>query len=105
VGGEGDSQIPDREVGCLTREEVGGQIFLLLITFDGHHLSFGNVASQAGCPTEGIEDGPDDEEVLEGPKRRPEGGGVNGSQSKFLTEFGLYPKINPKPQHAKSRGA
>jgi hypothetical protein len=64
VGGEGDSQIPDREVGCLTREEVGGQIFLLLITFDGHHLSFGNVASQAGCPTEGIEDGPDDEEVL-----------------------------------------
>jgi hypothetical protein len=37
---------------------------LLLITFDGHHLSFGNVASQAGCPTEGIEDGPDDEEVL-----------------------------------------
>jgi hypothetical protein len=27
---------------------------------------------------------------------------VNGSQSKFLTEFGLYPKINPKPQHTKS---
>jgi hypothetical protein len=25
------------------------------------------------------------------------GGGVNGSQSKFLTEFGLYPKLNPNP--------
>jgi hypothetical protein len=31
--------------------------------------------------------------------------GVNGSQLKFLTEFGLYPKINPNPQHAKSSGA
>jgi hypothetical protein len=28
-------------------------------------------------------------------RRRPEG--VNGSQLKFLTEFGLCPKINPKP--------
>jgi hypothetical protein len=41
---------------------------------------------------------------VEGPKRRPEGG-VNGSQTKFLTKFGLYPKINPDPQHTKSSGA
>jgi hypothetical protein len=40
----------------------------------------------------------------EGPEKATRGG-VNGSQSKFLTEFGLCPKINPNPQHAKSSGA
>jgi hypothetical protein len=29
--------------------------------------------------------------------RRGDQRGVNGSQSKFLTEFGLYLKINPNP--------
>jgi hypothetical protein len=58
----------------------------------GHQL-FGYVNNSIKAPTK-----------TEGPKRRPEGG-VNGSQSKFLTEFGLYPKINPKPQHAKSSSA
>jgi hypothetical protein len=48
---------------------------------------------------------PPSQNICEGPKRRPEGGGVNGSQSKFLTEFGLYPKINPNPQLAKSGDA
>jgi hypothetical protein len=33
---------------------------------------------------------------FEGPEKVTRGG-VNGSQSKFLTEFGLCPKINPKP--------
>jgi hypothetical protein len=37
-------------------------------------------------------------------RRGDQRGGVNGSQSKFLTEFGLYPKINPNPQLAKSSG-
>jgi hypothetical protein len=32
----------------------------------------------------------------EGPEKATRGG-VNESQSKFLTEFGLCPKINPKP--------
>jgi hypothetical protein len=30
---------------------------------------------------------------------------VNGSQLKFLTEFGLYPRTNPNPHHAKFSGA
>jgi hypothetical protein len=29
--------------------------------------------------------------------RRGDQRGVNGSQLRFLTEFGLYPKINPNP--------
>jgi hypothetical protein len=33
---------------------------------------------------------------IEGPETATRGG-VNGSQSKFLTEFGLCPKINPRP--------
>jgi hypothetical protein len=33
---------------------------------------------------------------FEGPKKATRGG-VNGSQSKFLTELGLCPEINPKP--------
>jgi hypothetical protein len=33
------------------------------------------------------------------------GGGVNGSQLKFLKEFGLYPKLNPNPQPANFSGA
>jgi hypothetical protein len=37
--------------------------------------------------------------------RRGDQRGVNESQSKFLKEFGLYPKINPNPQHVKSSGA
>jgi hypothetical protein len=37
--------------------------------------------------------------------RRGDQRGVNGSQSKFLTEFGLYPKINPNPQLTKSDDA
>jgi hypothetical protein len=32
----------------------------------------------------------------EGPKKATREG-VNGSQSKFLTELGLCPEINPKP--------
>jgi hypothetical protein len=38
-------------------------------------------------------------------ERRGDQRGVNESQLKFLTEFDLYPKINPKPQHVKSSGA
>jgi hypothetical protein len=38
-------------------------------------------------------------------RRGDQRGGVNGSQTKFLTKFGLYPKINPDPQHTKSSGA
>jgi hypothetical protein len=34
--------------------------------------------------------------VTKGPEKATKGG-ENGSQSKFLTEFGLCPKINPKP--------
>jgi hypothetical protein len=37
----------------------------------------------------------------EGPEKATRGG-VNGSQSKFLSEYGLCPKINPKPLSSNS---
>jgi hypothetical protein len=35
-------------------------------------------------------------------RRGDQRGGVNGSQSKFLTKFGLYPKSQPKPLSSSS---
>jgi hypothetical protein len=57
------------------------EFWLTKVTFHGHVISAGGVS-------EGTE--------------KATRGGVNGSQSKFLTEYGLCPKINPKPLSSNS---